>query len=116
MSRSHKHNPGYSYPARHPKRIARRKERYTSLDTIGYLSNSDDDPLISKSTRGFTRLYCSWYIHDGRCQVSRRSEEYWLREILENEEDAVLWFGENWRDVPYERYMYVYWARCCYWK
>lgn len=116
MSRSHKHNPGYSYPARHLKLLARRRERHTSLDTIGYLSNPDGDPLISKSKRGFVRLYNSWDIHDERILVPREHDERWLLEIMEDEKDAVSWFGENWREVPFERYLYQYWARCCYWK
>ena len=116
MSRSHKHNTGYSYPARHLKLLARRKERHPSLDPIGYLSDPDGDPLISKSKRCFARLYSSWDIHDQRSLASREQEERWLKELMEDEKDAILWFGENWREVPFERFMYQYWARCCYWK
>ena len=116
MSRSHKHNPGYSSPVRNLKLLARRRERHTSMDTIGYLSNPDGDPLVSKAKRGFARLYSSWDIHDGRYLVSREYEDRWLKELMEDEEDAIMWFGENWREVPYDRYLYEYWARCCYWK
>ena len=116
MSRSHKHTPGYSSPARFYKFLARRKERHTSLDTIGYLSFPDDDPLISRSKRGFARMYSSWNIHDERYLASRWRRERWLRKLMENEEKAALRFGEDWREVPYGRHLYECWAHYCYWK
>lgn len=116
MSRSYKHNPGYVSQDSWAKRLAHRKERHSSLDTIGYLSYPERDPLVSNAKRGFARLYESWNIHDERFLRSRRCEELWLTAILEDEEKATWWLGENWRDVPYERHMYEYWARSYYWK
>jgi hypothetical protein len=116
MSRSYKHNPGYVSQNSSAKRFAHHKERRSSLDTIGYLSYPERDPLISMAKRGFSRVYSSWDIHDERFIRSRKREEHWLASIMENEEEATCWLGENWRDVPYERLMYEDWAHLCYWK
>lgn len=116
MSRSYKHNPGYccyTSTGHHLKHYATRRERRTALDTIGYLSEPERDPLISQSKRRFTRLYDSWEIHDGEYLKFRIYEERKYDRIVKGPKDP---YSFDWASVPYGRYMYYFWARDCYWK
>lgn len=116
MSRSYKHNPGYCCYTSNNHRVkplAARCARHTALDTIGYLSDEDGDPLIGKAKRSFTRAYRSREIHDGEFL---RFREYAEREYREMELQGFEGWDEQWKDVPYKRCMYRLWAKSCHCK
>ena len=113
---------GIAVPRRHS---AERGEPVVAVEELDVFLSTDSLPrftmvvptlVVGNFKRGFTRLYSSWDIHDERFLLLRDCEEHWLNAVLEDEEEATLWLGESWRDVPYERHMYEYWARCYYWK
>lgn len=115
MSRSYKHNPGCccTSTGHCHKSLARRRERRTALDTIGYLSEPDGDPLITCSKRRFARMYSSWEIHDGEYLMFRKYVERDYDLIARGIDELPFCF---WPTITYKQYMYLNWARSCYWK